>query len=110
MDEDGKVHEEVGLHLICDGGYHKWMILICPFKHALDDTDEAKWSHHVESIRKDVECVFGILKKRFQILKFSSRFHDMETIGKVFRTCCILHNMLHEHDGYDDHTDPSRTP
>ena len=102
VDRNGVLHEEEGLHLICDGGYHLWKILICPFKYALDDSDEHAWSKHIESIRKDVECVFGILKKRFMVLKYPSRFHDMETIWKVFRTCCILHNMLHEHDGYDD--------
>lgn len=33
------------------------------------DFDLSRWSKCVESIRKDVECTFGILKGRFRILK-----------------------------------------
>ena len=77
-------------------------MLICPFKDQPDGSSETEWSGLLESLRKDVECLFGILKKRFMILKHSVRFHDIETISDVFRTCCILHNMLLEHDEYDD--------
>jgi hypothetical protein len=45
---------------------------------------------------KDVECIFGILKKWFLVLKYPSHFHKMEDIGNVFSTCCVLHNMLLE--------------
>ncbi|CAJ1955827.1 unnamed protein product [Cylindrotheca closterium] len=102
VDSDGNEHEEEGLHLICDGGYHQWKILMCPFKCQQDGTAVMIWSKWIESLRKDVECVFGILKKRFMVLKYANRLRDIETIGKVFRTCCILHNMLLEFDGYDD--------
>src|SRR6056300_425717 len=88
--------------MICDGGYHSWYFLMCPYKHQHEGTDEMIWSHMIESVRKDIECVFGILKKRFMILKYALRVHELETVGKIFRTCCILHNMLHEYDGYDD--------
>ena len=56
----------------------------------------------MESIRKDVECTFGILKKRFSILKNKFRVHKMEDISWIFCCCCILHNMLMEWDGLDD--------
>lgn len=56
----------------------------------------------MESIRKDVECTFGILKQRFAILKNKFCLHDMEKISDVFASCCILHNMIHQWDGYDD--------
>ena len=59
---------EQGVYLLVDGGYHKWRIMICPLKHTVD-TDKARWSEFAESLRKDVECSFGILKKRFQLLK-----------------------------------------
>ena len=60
---------EKGFHFICDGGYHTWPQLIDPYKYQLDDSAEWIWSDHLESIGKDVECFFGILKKRFMILK-----------------------------------------
>jgi hypothetical protein len=63
--------------------------MMCPFKFGDDTEPRMRWSKWIESLRKDVECVFGILKKRFMVLKYALRFRDIETIGKVFRTCCI---------------------
>ena len=60
-----------GLYLICDGGYHKWRCMQCPFPEGPSD-DEKAWSKQLTSLRKDVECVFGILKQRFRILKRGS--------------------------------------
>lgn len=100
--EDGRCQQSRGLYLICDGGYCKWNCLMPPYKHQIQGTSEERWSNHVESIRKDVECTFGIMKKRFAILKNKIRLHNKEDIGQVFTTCCILHNMLHANDGLDD--------
>lgn len=60
---------EKGSHFICDGGYHSRPQLIVPYKHQLDDSTEGPWSDNLESARKDVECFFGIPKKRCMILK-----------------------------------------
>jgi hypothetical protein len=98
--EDGSVSIEKGLYLIVDGGYHKWKCLQCPLKHTSIKPD-AYWSKWVESVRKDVECVFGILKGRFRCLKLPIYYHDKATIDSMFFTCCILHNMLLTCDGYD---------
>jgi Plant transposon protein len=54
------------------------------------------WSKWVESVRKDVECTFGILKGRFTILKAPLRYHKLEYMDNVWMTCCALHNMLLE--------------
>ena len=72
----------------------------CPIKHT-PDIDEIRWSEFAESIRKDVECSFGILKKRFQLLKIKINWHNKNDIDNAVFSCVILHNMLHEFDGYD---------
>ena len=97
---DGTTTKEKGLYLIVDGGYHKWRCLQCPLKHTSIPKD-ALWSKWVESVRKDVECVFGILKGRFRCLKLPIYHHDNAVIDNMFFTCCILHNMLLTEDGYD---------
>jgi hypothetical protein len=56
-------------YIVGDGGYNTWVELIAPFKHEPEGSVAELWSVTVESIRKDVECVFRILKKRFMILK-----------------------------------------
>ena len=86
-----------GTYLIVDGGYHRWRILQCPLKHS-SNKKECLHSRWLESVRKDVECAFGILKTRFRCLKLPSRFHNLQITEKIFVTCCILHNMLMEDD------------
>ena len=97
---DGTITKEKGLHLIVNGGYHKWRCLQSPQKHTSIPKD-ALWSKWVESVSKDVECVFGILKGRFRCLKLPIYLHDNHVIDNMFFTCCILHNMLLTEDGYD---------
>ena len=52
------------------------------------------FSSNLESVRKDVECTFGILKKRWKVLNNGLLFHDIKTCQKIFITCCCLHNFL----------------
>lgn len=53
-------------YLICDGGYHRWTQLMCPFK-TTSVEKLALWSKKLESLRKDAECTFGVMKKRFKV-------------------------------------------
>jgi hypothetical protein len=48
----------------------------------------------VESIRKDIECVFGILKARWTCLDKGFKYREIETWGQIFLTCAVLHNMM----------------
>jgi hypothetical protein len=64
--------------------------------------EEIRWPEWLESMRKDVECVFGILKGRWRILKCGVRLHGVEAADKIFLTCCALHNWLLEIDGLND--------
>ena len=63
--ENGEVQEVKyrGAWVICDNGYLKWSMLICPFK-LTTNRSEIRFSEWLESMRKDVECAFGILKQR----------------------------------------------
>ena len=89
-----------GAYLICDGGYHAWPCLMFPSKKGIPDSPEMRWSKNVESVRKDIEGVFGILKVRFRFLKNFNNLRTQSAIDDAFATCCILHNMMLQKDGY----------
>ena len=82
-DKDGNVKEAVGIYLIRDGGYLHWPTLICPFKHVKSSTPEGYFSTNLESVRKDIENVFGITKKRFKIHEYGIRYRDIRVVGKI---------------------------
>jgi hypothetical protein len=83
---------------------------------------EIRFSEWLESMRKDVECTFGILKGRFHILKTGVRTESVAMCDKIWMTCCALHNMLLFVDGlhenwengaksyYEDEDDKIATP
>jgi hypothetical protein len=54
----------------------------------------------MESMRKDVECTFGILKGRWRILKAGVRLWGVLKTDDVWLTCCALHNWLLDIDGF----------
>ncbi len=59
------------------------------------------FSKKVESVRKEIEGVCGILKVRFRFRKTFSLLRRQDFIdNNAFVTCCILHNILLRHDGY----------
>eukprot|EP00048_Salpingoeca_helianthica_P004626 m.79311 g.79311 ORF g.79311 m.79311 type:complete len:485 (+) comp13277_c0_seq2:185-1639(+) len=98
---DGSLITCKGPWLLVDGGYHRWRCLQGPDSTAcgLDSRTFSAWA---ESIRKDSECTFGILKKRWVILKNALRKHRPEEVSKIFRACCVLHNILLRHDGLNE--------
>ena len=95
-----------GAYLLCDGGYHKWFEMMCGLKHT-SSVPHTLWSCQLESVRKDVECCFGILKMRFAILANPLQYHSktpyefLSKANNVMHSCCILHNWLLSYDGLD---------
>ena len=89
-----------------DNGQLKWSCTVPPVKDA--DTFQAiRFSEWLESMRKDVECTFGILKQRFTILRNGIRLDKIKFCDEIWLTCCALHNILLKIDGYDTNWDVS---
>ena len=98
-DINGHTFKQKGCWLLVDGGYSR----VAPhlqYPYPDHSGNECGWMlrTRMESIRKDIECTFGILKKRFLILKRSIRCQDPSMVSPIINTCCALHNMLIDHD------------
>ncbi|KAJ0734418.1 putative harbinger transposase-derived nuclease domain-containing protein [Helianthus annuus] len=51
------------------------------------------------SLRNAIERAFGVLKKRFPIIRSTAEpFYSCQTQSDIFLACCILHNFLLEED------------
>ena len=89
-----------GPYAIVDGGYHRWPHLMSASR-LITEPHFVEWRSRLESVRKDIECAFGILKGRWRILKLPMRLHRQEQINDVVKVCVGLHNMLHDWDERD---------
>jgi len=102
FDAEGRRHVVKIPYVICDNGYHRWLQMMCPFK-TTSIYYLALWSKLLESLRKDVERTFGVMKKRFRILKVPLLFREASFVQDIFVCCAVLHNMLLEYDHqFDD--------
>ena len=69
--------EVPGMYLICDGGYLRWVTLICPYTYASTHDGAGRrgyFNGNIESVRKDVECTYGILKKWWRTLDYGIHY------------------------------------
>jgi hypothetical protein len=74
-----QVRQANGMYLICDNGYLRWPTTICPFTWTSNSSPEGYFSTNIEIVRKDVECTFGIIKKRWRIL--NNRFYQCDIVN-----------------------------
>ena len=92
-DKFGVKYKCKGGYLIVDGGYIDHICFIDPDKNRLHH-DSVIWSEWLESVRKDVECFFGILKQRWRFLRNGVVYHSANTMEDAFETACLLNNMI----------------
>ena len=79
--------------------YGQWLWQLQRPAHHATYHDEVMFAEWLESMRKNIECTFGILKSRFRNLKNAIRLYFEDDIVDLFRTCAVLHNILLQFDG-----------
>ena len=84
-----------------NNGFLSWSCTAPPIK---DGTTYPgiRFSEWLESMRKDVECAFGIMKGRFTILRYGTCFKSITRCDQLWLTCFAIHNMLIDIDGLDE--------
>jgi hypothetical protein len=87
--------------------FHRWYISLIFVKGVPVPQQEKHrfFSMKQASMRKDMECAFSLLKKRFNILAIPDRFYSQRILDLIMRAYINLRNMIidDERDGdYDD--------
>jgi hypothetical protein len=60
------------------------------------------YAQEQEGARNDIERAFGVLRRRFCILKQPARLYDRNQLHNVVLACIVLHNMIVEDEKEDD--------
>jgi hypothetical protein len=97
-------HEHHMGYYLADGIYPSWPVFVKGV-HVSQQEKHQFFSMKQASVRKDMECAFGLLKKRFNILAIPDRSYSQRTLDLIMRACIILHNMIIDGErdgGYDD--------
>ena len=91
--EFGEKYKCKGGYILVDGGFVNSIVFIEPDKFRVN-RDAVLYSEWLESVRKDVECFFGILKKRWWWFRNGICYHDIDILEGAFKTVCALNNMI----------------
>jgi len=85
-------------YFLVDGIYPRYAMFVKTIPHPTGEK-RIRFSKAQEAARKDVERAFGILKKRWKILKEPARPMEETPIRKMMYACIILHNMILKDEG-----------
>ena len=85
-------------YYLTDGIYPPLSVFVKSFT-CPNDPKRKKFKEAQESARKDVERVFGVLKRSWQVLTVRSRSYEVKRLQHVMYACIILHNMILEEEG-----------
>jgi hypothetical protein len=78
-----------------DGIYPEWAAFVKSI--IRPQTAKAKlYAQRQEGARKDVERTFGVLQKRWAIIRHPARLWEREELADIMYACIILHNMIVE--------------
>ena len=78
-----------------DGIYPSWPVFLTAPR-APQTNGQKKFTKKQESVRKDIERAFGVLKCRFRVLKHGLFYRDLKKCDEVTQACFILHNLILE--------------
>ena len=86
-------------YYLTDGIYPQWAVLIKSISNPpTGDHKRLLYKRKHEAARKDVERAFGVLKKKWKILKVLARGFFKNDLKDIMYTCIILHNMIIKDD------------
>ena len=84
-------------YYLADGIYPTWATFVKTIpKTLINNPKKAHFAKVQESARKDVECAFGVLQKRFGIIKGPAEYWKPKVLWQIMKCCIILHNMIIE--------------
>jgi hypothetical protein len=90
-------------YYLADKIYLDWSTLVKTKSQPLNAKDHV-YAKAQESVRKDIEHTFGVLRARFRIVMNPGRLWSTTDMNDIVTTCVILHNMVVE-DERHLHTD-----
>ncbi len=91
-------------YLLCDGIYPRYSVFQGPIENPVNEKEKL-FNQKQSSIRKNVECTFGILKKKFEIIKKPCIKYDINFMNKILCCITILHNMAIKYNDLEEETE-----
>ncbi|GKD44919.1 WAT1-related protein isoform X1 [Tanacetum coccineum] len=87
-------------YYLTDGIYPEWAVLMKSISQPGSNyVKRIRYKQAHEATRKDVKRAFGVLKKKWAIVRTSARSRSLKRITHLMYTCIILHKMIRKEKG-----------
>ena len=80
-------------YLLVDGIYPSWQVFVKGFTAPITEKQKL-FAAMVARVRKDIERAYGLIKKRFPILKSGFNMRNIQDIAMFVKCLICLHNMI----------------
>jgi hypothetical protein len=82
-------------YYLADKIYLEWAVFVKTVT-APQSAQDKLFALKQEGARKDVECAFGVLQSRFDIVRRPAKLWKQANVINIMQACVILHNMIAE--------------
>ncbi|XP_062232833.1 uncharacterized protein LOC133930168 [Phragmites australis] len=82
-------------YYLADKIYPEWAVFVKTVT-APQSAEDKLFALMQEGARKDVECAFGVLQSRFDIVRRPAKLWKQADVINIMQACVILHNMIVE--------------
>jgi hypothetical protein len=90
------------MHILADSAYSLHDNVLTPFRdNGHLNRVQRRYNMKHAAVRSCVERAFGLLKNKFRRLRYLD-MSLLEEIPTVITACCVLHNFIIIHEGYDE--------
>lgn len=73
--------------------------LLRPYSKRVLDNIKRIFNYRLSRGRKTIECTFGMMTEKFQVLSTAIRCRDENRINDIIKSVCVLHNYVRKRDG-----------
>lgn len=80
------------VYFVADGIYPEWRIFVGPI-HDAPAGPQTDYTKSQESVRKDIERIFGVLRGRSWVLRRASEQCNVKDMVLVSEVCVMLHSL-----------------
>jgi hypothetical protein len=86
-------------YFVGDEAFSLSQYLMRPYPQRTLDNVKRIFNYRLSRGRKTIECTFGMMAEKFQVLNSPIRFRIPETVNNIIKSVCILHSFVRKREG-----------
>lgn len=90
---------EFPYYFVADNAFPQKRNIMRPYPERNINNTKRIYNYRLSRGRKSIECVFGMITQKFQVLMTPIRCKNYDTVTSIVKCICILHNFIRKRDG-----------